>query len=115
MLAFCLTVSFSPQGCGPDAGRSTVLKSCPVNGKRGPCGVATMTWKLSACPPCSPQPSTAGLFQQKRITEILAPLLAVVQQRDTEAQRLQTAGERSEALNKQAADEQKAESKDCSF
>ena len=55
------------------------------------------------------------LQMQKRITEMFAPLLAVVQQRDTEAQRLQTAGERNEALNKQAADEQKAESKDCSF
>ncbi len=52
---------------------------------------------------------------QKRISEMFAPLLAVVQQRDTEAHRLQTAGERNAALNKQAADEQKAESKDCSF
>ncbi len=52
---------------------------------------------------------------QKRISEMFVPLLATVQQRDTEAQRLQTAGERNEALNKQAADEQKAESKDCSF
>ena len=55
------------------------------------------------------------LHMQKRIQEMFAPLLAAVQQRDTEAQRLQTAGERNEALNKQAADEQKAESKDCSF
>ena len=55
------------------------------------------------------------LQMQKRITEMFAPLLAVVQQRDTEAQRLHTAGERNEALNKQAADEQKADSKDCSF
>ena len=55
------------------------------------------------------------LQMQKRISEMFAPLLAVVQQRDTEAQRLQTAGERNEALNKQAADEQKSESKDCSF
>jgi len=46
---------------------------------------------------------------------MFGPLLAAVQQRDTEAQRLQTAGERNEALNKQAAEEQKAESKDCSF
>ena len=55
------------------------------------------------------------LQMQKRISEMFAPLLAVVQQRDTEAQRLQTASERNEALNKQAADEQKAESKDCSW
>ena len=55
------------------------------------------------------------LQMQKRISEMFAPLLAVVQQRDTEAQRLQTAGERNAALNMQAADELKAESKDCSF
>ena len=55
------------------------------------------------------------LNMQKRIQEMFGPLLSAVQQRDTEAQRLQTAGERNEALNKQAADEQKAESKDCSF
>ena len=55
------------------------------------------------------------LQMQKRLGEMFAPLLAVLQQRDTEAQRLQTAGERNEALNKQAADEQMAESKDCSF
>ena len=52
---------------------------------------------------------------QKRITEMLPPLVAAVQQRGTVALRLQTAGERNDALNKQAAEEQKAESKDCSF
>ena len=51
---------------------------------------------------------------QKRIGETFAPLLAVVQQRDTEAQRLQTATERQDDLNKEAAAEQKAESKACS-
>ena len=55
------------------------------------------------------------LNMQKRIQEMFGPLLSAVQQRDTEAQRLQTAGERNDALNKQAAEEQKAESKDCSF
>ena len=55
------------------------------------------------------------LQMQKRISEMFAPLLAVVQQRDTGAQRLQTVAERNAALNKQVADEQKAESKDCSF
>ncbi len=63
-------------------------------------------------------PATLGgqpLHMQKRITDMFAPLLAVVQQPDTEAQRLQTAWERNEGLNKQAADEQKVESKDCSF
>jgi len=53
------------------------------------------------------------LNMQKRIQEMFGPLLSAVQQRDTEAQRLQTAGERNDALNKQAAEEQKAE--DCSF
>ena len=53
------------------------------------------------------------LHMQKRVQEMFGPLLAAVQQRDTEAQRLQTAGERNDALNKQAAEEQKAE--DCSF
>ena len=53
------------------------------------------------------------LLMQKRIQEMFGPLLSAVQQRDTEAQRLQTAGERNDALNKQAAEEQKAE--DCSL
>ena len=53
------------------------------------------------------------LQMQKRIGEMFATLLAVVQQRDTEAQRLQTASERQDDLNKQAAAEQKAEPKAC--
>ncbi len=55
------------------------------------------------------------LQMQEHLAEMFAHLLAVVQQRDTEAQRLQTASERNEALNKQAADGPKAESKDFSF
>ena len=54
------------------------------------------------------------LQMQKRIGETFAPLLAVLQQHDTEAQRLQSAAERQDDLYKQAAAEQKAESKACS-
>ena len=53
------------------------------------------------------------LQMQQRIGEMFAPLLAVAQQRDTEAQRLQTAAERQEYLNKQAANEQKVEPMAC--
>ena len=80
-----------------------------------------VVWRLRLGNPplvrtCSPQTLDAQPVQmQRRITEMVVPLLAAVQQRDTEAQRLQTAGDRNEALHKQAADEQKAESKDCCF
>ena len=79
-----------------------------------------VVWRLRLGNPPHVQPVSATLdaqplHMQKRVQEMFGPLLAAVQQRDTEAQRLQTAGERNKALNKQAADEQKAESKDCSF
>ena len=54
------------------------------------------------------------LQMQQCIGEMFAPLLAVAQQRDTEAQRLQNAAEKQEDLNTQAANEQKAESQACS-
>ena len=53
------------------------------------------------------------LQMQRRIGEMFTPLLTAMQQRDTEAQRLQTSAEKQEAIEKQRAEELKAESKDC--